>query len=174
MQALGVGPRLGIDLSDARGSSYYTGMSFSVLAAGPGESLGAGGRYDKLLSRFGKDQPATGFAFDLENLMWALRHEKAPALEAAPLRLTLSGGDEAQRHTLATALRAKDVVVAALPAHKDSSSCLAFARAWGYDATLVLSRTGVRLLRASDADEKTIAAIDAAQIVALKRWAQQG
>ncbi len=63
--ALGLHDRLSIDLSDARGSSYYTGMSFTVLAAGPGEPVGAGGRYDHLLQRFGLAQPATGFALDL-------------------------------------------------------------------------------------------------------------
>ncbi len=184
LQALGIGERLGIDLSDARGSSYYTGMSFSILAAGPGESLGGGGRYDRLLSRFGKDEPATGFAFDLENLMWALRHEGAPALEPAALRVTLSGGSESERHVLARTLRARNVVVATLPGNDDLQSCLAFARAWGYDGSLVLTRSGTRFVRARDAAEKTIEDLSVAQpgalrvgraceaIVALLEWAQ--
>lgn len=172
LSALGIAARLGVDLSDARGGSYYTGMSFSVLAEGPGEPLGTGGRYDRLLSRFGKDAPATGFAFDLENLMWALRHAQAPALEQAGLRLTLAGGDERARHTLATALRAGDVVVATLPAHNDARSSLAFARAWGYDACLVLTRTGARLVRVCDAAEKKLDAANTANVLALASWAQ--
>lgn len=179
LRELGIGDRLAIDLSDARGSSYYTGMSFSVLADGPGEPIGMGGRYDRLLARFGKDEPATGFAFDLENLMWALREAGAPELVENPLRLTLSGGSERERFALADALRAQDVVVATLPTHDDTRSCLAFARAWGYDACLVLSRKQARLLRASDAAEKAASAragelprATAKSIVAHARWAQ--
>jgi histidyl-tRNA synthetase len=129
-----------------------------------------------LLSRFGKNAPATGFAFDLENLMWALRHANAKALEAQALRLTLSGGSELERHKLASALRGRDVVVATLPAHDDVRSCLAFARAWGYDGSLVLGQSGARLVRAKDAAEKKIAAGATAvkAIAALRAWAQTG
>src|SRR6202008_1192257 len=65
LQAQGVASRVCFDLSETRGLSYYTGMHFSVLAHGPGEARGSGGRYDNLLARFGFDAPATGFALDL-------------------------------------------------------------------------------------------------------------
>lgn len=172
--ALGIEDRLGVDLSDARGGSYYTGMSFTVLAEGPGEPLGTGGRYDRLLSRFGKDAPATGFAFDLENLTWALRAAGAPAREPSALRIALAGGTEHERHGLATTLRAHGVVVATLPAHDDARARLAFARAWGYDICLALTRAGARLVRVSDGAEKKLAATDAASVRALACWGQPG
>jgi ATP phosphoribosyltransferase regulatory subunit len=177
LATFGVQSRLCVDLSDARGSSYYTGISFRVLAAGPGEPIGAGGRYDTLLSRYGTAQPATGFAFDLENLQWALRDAGAPSLLPTWLRLVVAGGSDAQRHALAAALRSKGAVAAVLADATDVTSSLAFARAWGYDAAVVLSRTVARVVRAADATEKKIdvtsaSASDAATIVALKRWAQ--
>ncbi len=172
LSKLGLEHRLGVDLSDARGAAYYTGMSFAVLAAGPGEPIGMGGRYDRLLRRFGMDQPATGFAFDLENLQWALREAGVGALVGAPLRLAIAGGTEAQRDALATQLRQRRIVAATLPDHSDERTCLAFARAWGYDGTLVLTRTAVRFLRARDAAEKVVKPGDLAAIIALQAWAQ--
>lgn len=66
-------PRLSVDLSEVRGFAYYTGPVFQVYAPGPGEAVGAGGRYDELLGRFGVPMPAVGFALDLDRLEWALR-----------------------------------------------------------------------------------------------------
>lgn len=200
--AAGLGDRLGVDLSDARGSSYYTGMSFSLLAEGPGEPVGTGGRYDRLLARYGMDQPATGFAFDLENLQWALRQAgHVHDLEQALLRVVLFGADPQAHAETLDGLRARDVVVATAPNCPDLDSCLAFARAWRYDAVFVPARergTGAspraRLIRVRDRTEKVVTggtaamarraggarnarAADAsnsavAQIVALKAWAQ--
>jgi ATP phosphoribosyltransferase regulatory subunit len=165
--------RLGIDLSDARGSSYYTGMSFTVLAAGPGEPIGAGGRYDQLLRRYGKDQPATGFAFDLDNLQWALRASGRASVERAQFRVAVALGDGHTQRELARRLRGHELVVATLPSCDDVQSSLAFARAWGYDAVLVLDRKRARLLRARDASEMPVSLTDLASIVALQRWAQE-
>jgi ATP phosphoribosyltransferase regulatory subunit len=180
LAALGPVDHVGVDLSDARGSSYYTGMSFTLLAEGPGEVIGAGGRYDNLLARFGADHAATGFAFDLENLQWALRAAGVAVWEPTPLRLTLSGQTERARHALAEALRERDVVVATLPDQDDAQSCLAFAQAWGYDASLLLTRSGARLHRACDGGATLVAAANgkdemglAEAIVALKKWAQE-
>jgi ATP phosphoribosyltransferase regulatory subunit len=165
--------RIGFDLSDARGSSYYTGMSFNVLAAGPGEPIGAGGRYDQLLGRYGAPQPATGFAFDLDNLQWALKAAGATRVQARPLRLALALSDAHAQRELARALRAHECVVATLPLYDDVASCLAFARAWGYDAVLVLDRKRPRLVRASDAGERAVSLNNPAAIVALQAWAQE-
>jgi ATP phosphoribosyltransferase regulatory subunit len=173
LDSAGTRARLGIDLSDARGSSYYTGMSFNLLAEGPGESIGAGGRYDRLLGRYGLDRPATGFAFDLENLQWALRAAGRPGTERAQFRVALALGDARQQRELARSLRSHDVVVATLPLYQDVGECLAFAQAWGYDAVLVLDPTRARLLRACDAAEKVVQTTDPTSIVALQSWAQE-
>jgi ATP phosphoribosyltransferase regulatory subunit len=61
-----------VDLGEVRGFAYYTGALFHLLAEGPGEPFGSGGRYDDLLARFDTPMPAAGFGFDLDNLAWSL------------------------------------------------------------------------------------------------------
>jgi ATP phosphoribosyltransferase regulatory subunit HisZ len=51
---------------------YYTGAIFEVLAPGQGLPLGGGGRYDDLLSRFGRSQPAVGWSVEVERVHAAL------------------------------------------------------------------------------------------------------
>ncbi|MCD8217596.1 MAG: ATP phosphoribosyltransferase regulatory subunit [Clostridiales bacterium] len=54
---------------------YYTGIIFSAYTFGSGEAVIKGGRYDNLLSSFGKSAPAIGFAVVVEQLMSALRRQ---------------------------------------------------------------------------------------------------
>jgi ATP phosphoribosyltransferase regulatory subunit len=55
-----------------RGLGYYTGLTFAGYAPGSGSAVAAGGRYDGLLARFGRPDPAIGFAVDLEFATQAL------------------------------------------------------------------------------------------------------
>lgn len=52
---------------------YYTGIIFAGYTFGHGEPIVKGGRYDKLLSHFGKDAPAIGFAFVVDQLLEATK-----------------------------------------------------------------------------------------------------
>ena len=73
-----------IDLSVVRGLEYYTGPVFEVelTFSTDGEdgsprfgSVGGGGRYDGLVSRFrGEPVPATGFSIGVSRLLAALQH----------------------------------------------------------------------------------------------------
>lgn len=54
---------------------YYTGIIFTGYSYGIGEPLVKGGRYDSLLSHFGKDSPAIGFAITVDQLMLALERQ---------------------------------------------------------------------------------------------------
>ncbi len=56
------------DLGEVRGLEYYTGLQFEVYAAGVGRAVGAGGRYDGLMERFGRSMPAVGVSLDLDAL----------------------------------------------------------------------------------------------------------
>ena len=60
------------DLGVIRDFDYYTGMIFEIYAPMIGYPICGGGRYDKMLSDFGTDCPATGFAMGIERLMLAL------------------------------------------------------------------------------------------------------
>lgn len=56
--------------------SYYTGFVFEIYAMGVAETLGSGGRYDDLLSDYGKPEPAVGFAFRLDSLVQAKNYAR--------------------------------------------------------------------------------------------------
>ena len=59
------------DFGEVRGLDYYTGIHFEIFVAGAGTAVGAGGRYDDLMGRFGRPLPAVGLALDLDALATA-------------------------------------------------------------------------------------------------------
>jgi len=62
--------RIRIDLSLARGLSYYTGAIMEIAVPDLAGSLGGGGRYDNLVGMFlGRDVPACGFSLGLERII---------------------------------------------------------------------------------------------------------
>ncbi|MDQ7051431.1 MAG: ATP phosphoribosyltransferase regulatory subunit [candidate division KSB1 bacterium] len=63
-----------IDLSEVEGMGYYTGIMIKAFAAGIGQEVGSGGRYDDLVARFGRAMPAVGFSFDVDLLVEASRN----------------------------------------------------------------------------------------------------
>jgi ATP phosphoribosyltransferase regulatory subunit len=129
--------RLSVDLGEVRGFAYYTGTIFHLYAPGPGEAIGAGGRYDDLLACFGAPMPAMGFAFDLDSLEWALRAAKIATPEGARVVVV---GDEARAQSL------RDRGIVAVGA-RDRAAALAWARGWKFShvidgGTLVEVETG--------------------------------
>lgn len=80
----GVSDYLSIDLGETRGLDYHTGITFEGFVNGLGEPVCSGGRYDKLTARYGFDAPATGFTFNVLNLLQAL--SRRPELEASSAR----------------------------------------------------------------------------------------
>jgi ATP phosphoribosyltransferase regulatory subunit len=74
LEAVGLSEYLVLDLGEFRGFDYYDGVVFDVFAGGLGYELGGGGRYNHLFGKFGRDLPATGFAFDVDRLFSALNH----------------------------------------------------------------------------------------------------
>ena len=92
LSSVGFGPdRVSFDTSIVRGLGYYTGPVFEAeLLADIRDrkgrpvrigSIGGGGRYDDLVSRFrGQTVPATGFSFGVSRFLSAL--ERMNALEA--------------------------------------------------------------------------------------------
>ena len=133
------------DLAEVRGFGYYTGVAFQLLAEGPGEPLGAGGRYDTLLERYGRANPATGCTLDVEHLEWALGH--AGVSFATPSRRVLLGGEPLLRAAMAEKLCAKSLAVAECSAARPTD-VLGFARAAEYDAVLVCTAAGLKAIDA--------------------------
>ncbi|MFA7403871.1 MAG: ATP phosphoribosyltransferase regulatory subunit [Pelobacteraceae bacterium] len=75
----GVTEFLSIDLGETRGLDYHSGITFEGFVTGFGEPVCSGGRYDKLICRYGFDAPATGFTFNLLNLLQTV--ERRPELQ---------------------------------------------------------------------------------------------
>lgn len=170
LQAEGLGAHLLFDLGELRGMSYYTGTSFTLLADGPGEAIGAGGRYDNLLGRFGAPAPATGFAIDVTNLMWALTAAGKPFAAKRPVRVALVDDGTAQdaNAAAAQALRAAGIVTASIPAE----GALAFAKAWHYDAVVTPSGAGLAATRV-DGTAQTFASLDDTTLRAFSDWVRK-
>jgi ATP phosphoribosyltransferase regulatory subunit len=72
LEALGLEEHFDIDLGDAGGLEYYTGLTFKVYVPDWGAEIGGGGRYDNLISNFGAAEPAVGFSLALDGLVGAL------------------------------------------------------------------------------------------------------
>lgn len=66
--ALGLEDIVMMDLGLVHRNEYYTGVIFRGYVEGSGDTVLSGGRYDSLLSRFGMDLPATGFAVNVDAL----------------------------------------------------------------------------------------------------------
>ncbi len=130
--ARGFGDHLTADLGEVRGFAYYTGTILHVYAAGTGDALVSGGRYDELLGRFGWDLPAAGFAIDLDRAAEALG--AAGVASPSTTRAVVVGPADDRR---VAELRAQGV---ATVANGEALGAIAWARAWGF--THVLDSSG--------------------------------
>jgi len=110
--------RIKIDPSVVRGLEYYTGAVYEVelLLETKDEkgrpvrfgSVGGGGRYDGLVSRFrGEPVPATGFSIGVSRLQAALTliGQLDTRQEAGPVVVTVFGGDIADYQKMVATLR---------------------------------------------------------------------
>ncbi len=67
-----IDPYLTYELGLIGGYEYYTGIVIAGFTYGSGEPIVRGGRYDRLLSYFGKNTPSIGFAFITDQILSAL------------------------------------------------------------------------------------------------------
>jgi ATP phosphoribosyltransferase regulatory subunit len=105
--------RIGYDLADMSGNSYYSGMRFAVYGAGSSDALARGGRYDEVGAVFGRNRPAVGFSLDLKPLAEAAGASAAPTAVRAPW-----GEDPALRAAVRSLRESGEIVLAMLPGHE--------------------------------------------------------
>jgi len=104
----GVEDHVTFDLGELRGLDYHTGLTFQGFLTGIGRAVCLGGRYDNLTARYGYPAPATGFAFNLLNLLFALDRElDAVAAHQTDVLIFQSGSNKECAQQIARALRAK-------------------------------------------------------------------
>lgn len=76
LKAFGIQDHVVVDMGVLRGLDYYTGVEFEGYSPDLGYGLLGGGRYDRLLGKFGFSCPATGFALGMDRLaLVAGKHE---------------------------------------------------------------------------------------------------
>ena len=78
----GLAEYVSFDLGMVSKFHYYTGVIFKAFTYGVGDAIVKGGRYDNLLSRFGKDAAAIGCVFLLDDIQSALAAQGAKKPEA--------------------------------------------------------------------------------------------
>ncbi|MBI5182059.1 MAG: ATP phosphoribosyltransferase regulatory subunit [Nitrospirae bacterium] len=138
-----------IDLTEARGFDYYSGILFEVFVRGIGYEIGNGGRYDGLLSRFGQPSPATGFAFDVERLIAAMEAQGIePENRGVDFLIIDFNKDKSNAIKLAKALRENGYNAARDIIKRDIKDSLSYAKEWGIPKVIVL---GSRELKKDEA-----------------------
>lgn len=103
---------ISFDLGMVSKYNYYTGIIFKAYTYGVGDTILKGGRYDRLLSYYGKDASAVGFMILVDDLMVALRSQKLEPAQSAYLSYLLY--DESvfeQAMKLADVMRGKGLCV---------------------------------------------------------------
>ena len=65
LDSAGYAEKIMVDMGIVHKFDYYTGIVFRGYIEGAGEPVLKGGRYDNLISAFGYDLPATGFAINV-------------------------------------------------------------------------------------------------------------
>ncbi|MEZ4288785.1 MAG: ATP phosphoribosyltransferase regulatory subunit, partial [Polyangiales bacterium] len=168
LERSGFGDRVQIDLSELRRQAYYTGVSVTFFADGPGEPIGTGGRYDNLLSAFGKPLSATGFAFDIDNVESALVVAGNDFSNRGALRIVVGGTPATAVQNWLNALRQNGII--AIEFRGSDAERIAYAKAWNYDAVLHVSKSDTRALRCRDNRSRAMG-ID--ELKDLAEWAKR-
>jgi ATP phosphoribosyltransferase regulatory subunit len=159
LEAYGVEQHVTFDLGELRGLGYHTGVTFQGFLGGLGSAVCSGGRYDTLTARYGFAAPATGFAFNLLNLLTALDRElDRTAAQTTDVLIFQSGPCKQAAQQVARALRrqgysaARDIIDRPLP------ESLAYARTMHYRYLLAITDGSgeLRLLRLADDHEQRI------------------
>lgn len=101
LEEYGISRYISFELGIISNYQYYTGIIFAGYTFGSGEAIVKGGRYDRLLTYFGKDSASIGFAIVIDQLMAALSRQKIEIpLEEQTLLIVYEpqGRSEAIRH----------------------------------------------------------------------------
>lgn len=93
LSKLGYNGKITVDLGIVNRMDYYTGVIMKGYLQGYGDEVLSGGRYDKLISEFGYDVPATGFAVNVDAISALFKSNRSEA-EAKTPDIIVYGTDE--------------------------------------------------------------------------------
>ncbi len=153
LEVYGVENHITLDLGEIRGLDYHTGVTFQGFLPGIGRAVCNGGRYDNLTARYGYPAPATGFAFNLLNLLFALdRQLEEKSRSSVDVLIFQSGADKVLAQRLARILRQTGFSVARDIYPRELAETLDYARKmhFRYVMTLGAESQEVRIIRVAD------------------------
>ena len=160
VEVYGLAHHVVLDLSEIRGFQYHTGMVFEIFVEGLGKKVGGGGRYDSLLARFGRDEPATGFGINVDAVLKALEQSEV-VLPTDPIHYLLVDFSQDKREALRLARRLREMGwrVARDIIKRDLKGSLEYARKMGIEALIVMddglkSEGKVRLIKVANGEEE--------------------
>ena len=102
--------RITVDLGMVNRTDYYTGVIIKGYLEGYGEEVLSGGRYDKLISEFGYDVPATGFAVNIDAVSQIILKNSQTQLKSSDVLLFAEEGYEMEALAYAGKLRSEGFV----------------------------------------------------------------
>ena len=104
---------ISLDLADARGYRYHSGVIFAAYVDGLPNAVGRGGRYDNVGAAFGRARPATGFSVELRELAGLVPDAEATRAVRAPW-----SAEPGLAQAVRTLRASGEVVVQMLPGHE--------------------------------------------------------
>ncbi len=155
----GVEDYITFDLGELRGLDYHTGIIFQGFLEGIGRAVCSGGRYDNLIARYGLAAPATGFTFNLLNLLFSLDRKLDEAVAPSTDALIFQPDpDKLPAQRIARALRKRGYSAARDMLPRGLDETIVYAEKMNYRFVMVVREKGgeVRIIRLADRSERTL------------------
>ena len=158
----GIRDELTVDLGEIRGLAYHSGITFEGFVPGLGEPVCGGGRYDGLMGRYGRDLPATGFAFNLLGLLQGLEKSFDNKRSSEPSLLVFNMKDDRKEALeLAALLRRQGCAVTRDIIRRDFDFSLEYARRMSINFMVVIGAASTAenemlLIRVVDGSRRTV------------------
>jgi len=159
LEVYGVEESVTFDLGVLCNLEYHTGITFDGYLSGVGQAVCSGGRYDNLTAAFGEPIPATGFTFNLLNLLFALDQKlDEVALKRTDILIFQPDDDKSTAQRLAQTLRRQGYSVARDMLKRDLEQTLDYATKMNYRFVMLIGpdNKSVTLRTLSDGSEQTI------------------
>ena len=106
LKLYGVEEYVSFDMGMLSKYHYYTGIIFKAYTYGLGDAIVTGGRYNKLIRKFGKEAAAIGFAVVVDDMMEALNRQKV-VLDIKEEKQTIFYNDKNYKEQLTKAIDAR-------------------------------------------------------------------
>jgi ATP phosphoribosyltransferase regulatory subunit len=145
-----------LDLGAIRDFDYYTGVIFEGYGPDLGRPLAQGGRYDRLLERFGRPAPATGFVVHLDLVGEVLARAAPAALPRLDAAVTWSEAGLERALAIGSSLRLFGMRAVVDTQPRPLAEAARWRAAVGAEHLLHCSRSGRVAWRGPEGEERSL------------------